>query len=205
MRCLVKSLCVSIMFVLVYSVTAQAQGIATGSGEVTANLGFSSVKGTDNGRHPFFGFSGAYNVAPFAAVGFEYNYHPLGSVSDSGFTGSEHMQLLGPVVRFSLPQATRVVPYFLVDGGYVSDHASVSGQGVSIGATRSGGYFGLGGGASIYAGNNWGVRPEFRYDREHFGATNVQGVSIASSGQNDVQFSGAIFYQFGGKRSMKKK
>ena len=194
MRCILKSFCVSTMFVLALSGISQAQ-IASGSGEVAGDIGISSVQGANNSRgHVFLGASAAYNVLPNVALGFEYNYQLLGSTTQFGVTESGHLQLVGPVVRVALSESSHVVPYVLGDGGYANVHASASAGSISASASQNGSYFGFGGGASIYAGPNWGVRPEFRYDRIHVG-----------SGTNDVQGLVSVFYQFGGKRSMKKK
>jgi hypothetical protein len=205
MRCILKSFCVSTIFLLAVSGTVQAQGAASGSGEVSGNVGFSSPQGADNNRgHVFFGASAAYNLSPVIAVGFEYKYQMLGSLTEDGVTASEHLQFFGPVARFSFANSSHVVPYVLVDGGYTSLHATATAGSVTASASQSGAYFGGGGGASIYIGTNWGIRPEFRYDRLHFDATTVDGEAVASSGANDAQGSVALFFQFGGKRFMKR-
>ena len=203
MRCTLKSFCVSLIFLLAVSSPAWAQGIAAGSGEVTGNIGFSNLKGVDNGRHVSLGGSGTYNLSQLVGVGFEYNFQMMGSQTISGITGSEHLQMYGPVARFALARSTRVVPYVLVAAGGVSDRAAVSAGNVSMSAAQKGFYFGFGGGASIYAGNNWGIRPEFRYERQHFNSTAIGTSTVGSYGQNYAQGTVAIFYQFGGRRSQR--
>jgi opacity protein-like surface antigen len=202
-RCTLKSFCVTTVFLLAFSSPVLAQGIASGSAELNGNVGFSSLKGVDNDHHAVFGFSGLYNLNPTVAVGFEYNYQMMGSETIAGVTGTEHLQLFGPVARFSLTQSSRVVPYALVAVGGASLHAVASANNLSISASQSGFYFGFGGGATFYAGTNWGIRPEFRYERQQFSSTSIDGYSVGSFGQNDAQGSVALFYQFGGKRRSK--
>jgi hypothetical protein len=204
MRRTIKSFCVSTLFLLALSTSALAQGIAAGSGELAGNVGFSNLKGADNNRHASFGGSIVYNLAPAAAIGFEYNYLMLGSSNQGGVNVSGHLQLYGPVARFSFAPSNRVVPYVLLAAGGANLSAAASSGNVTVSASQSGFYFGTGGGASIYLNSNWGIRPEFRYERQQFNATNIQGIAVASSGQNYAEGSVALFYQFGGTRSMKK-
>jgi hypothetical protein len=200
MRYTFKSFCSSMVFLLAVS-AVHAQGISTGSGELAGNVGFSNLKGADNNRHVTFGGSALYNLTPVAGVGFEYHFAPMGSLTEGGVTATGHMQLFGAVGRFSLIDSGRVIPYVLVAAGGNSLHAAASAGNVTVSASQNGFYFGFGGGASIYAGNNWGIRPEFRYVREHFNSTSIQGISVDPFGQNDYQGSVALFYQFGGKSS----
>jgi hypothetical protein len=204
MRSTLKSLCVSTVFLLAASGVALGQGVAAGSVELAGNVGFSSIKGVDNDRHVVFGGSGAYNLSQLVAIGFEYSYNPLGSLTEDGATGSEHLQLYGPVARFSLAESSRVVPYVLVAAGGSSLDAVASDQNVSLSAAQRGYYFGAGGGVTLYVGSHWGIRPEFRYERQQFNATTIQGFQVASFGQNEYQGSAALFYQFGGTQRMRK-
>jgi Outer membrane protein beta-barrel domain len=202
MRYTGKSFCISLVFLLAVS-TVHAQGISTGSGEASGNIGFSNLKGADNNRHVTFGGSALYNLSPVAGLGFEYHFAPMGSLTQGGVTATGHMQLFGGVARFSLTDSSRVVPYVVVAAGGNSLHAAASAGNITVSASQNGFYGGFGGGASIYAGTNWGIRPEFRYVREHFNSTSIQGISVSSFGQNDYQGSVAVFYQFGGKSSSK--
>jgi hypothetical protein len=197
-----KSFCISLVFLLAVS-TAFAQGISTGSGEVSGNVGFSNLKGADNNRHATFGGSALYNLSPVAGVGFEYHFAPMGSLTMGGVTATGHMQLFGGVGRFSLTDSGRVVPYAVVAVGANNLHAAASSGNITVSAGQNGFYFGFGGGASIYTGDNWGIRPEFRYVREHFNSTTIQGSAFGSFGQNDYQASVGVFYQFGGKSTSK--
>jgi hypothetical protein len=201
-RCTYKSFCVSLMFLLAVS-AACAQGVSSGSADISGNVGFSNLKGVDGNRHVNFGGTGLYNLNEITGVGFEYTYQDMGSLTQGGVTGSEHLQLFGPVARIALAKSDRVVPFVAAAVGGASLHAVASAQNVSVGASQNGFYFGFGGGATIYAGNNWGIRPEFRYERQHFNSTSIDGIAISSFGQNDAQGTVALFYQFGGKRASK--
>jgi|ERR1039458_2103244 hypothetical protein len=202
MRSLYKSLCASTAFLLVLSSPALAQGIAAGSGEVAGTFGYAHVDGVTSYNHFPFGGSGIYNLNQVAAVGFEYSYTPLGSETISGVSASEHLQTYGGVARFSFSESS-VVPYVVVGFGGASEKAVASYQGVSASASQSGYYFGFGGGASFFFGPRWGIRPEFRYNREEFFATTIDGSSLAAAGQNDVRGTVSVFYQFGGRQSAK--
>jgi opacity protein-like surface antigen len=204
MRRTLKSLCVTTTLVLAFSAGANAQGLAAGSFEASGNVGFSNLKGVDNDHHASFGGEVAFNLAKTTAIGFEYNYLGLGSVSVSGATASGHLQTYGPVARFSFAATSRVAPYVLLAAGGANLTAVASEGNIKVSASQGGYYFGFGGGAAIYLGDNWGIRPEYRYERQQFNATTVSGQNIASSGQNYSEGSIALFYQFGGTRSMKK-
>ena len=99
-------------------------------------------------------------------------------------------------------QSGRVIPYVLVAGGGLSETAVGTSGGMKVTASQNGfGYYiGFGGGASIYAGPNWGIRPEFRYERQHFNSTTIGGSPIAAYSQNYILGTVSVFYQFGGKK-----
>lgn len=195
MRCTHKSFCASLVVLLAITCPAFAQGIAAHSGEAAGIFGYSHVDGVTSNNHFAFGGSGSYNFSPVVAAGFEYKYTPLGSETISGASASAHLQTYGGVARFSFAKASSVVPFVLVGFGGVNEKAVASSGGISASAGQSGFYFAFGGGATIFAGPNWGIRPEFRYERQQF-VTNSQ---FSSFGQNDVQGLVSVFYQFGGK------
>jgi len=76
-------------------------------------------------------------------------------------------------------------------GGVGHEVASATATGAGVSATVSMGsnsaYLGAGGGVRLYAGDHWGVKPEFRYQRY----TNSGG----SSGS--AVYTVGLFYQFG--------
>jgi hypothetical protein len=194
MRSLYKSLCASTIFLLAASSPALAQGIASGSGEVGGTIGYAHVDGVTSNNHFAFGGSGIYNLNQVVAVGFEYSYTPLGSEAIEGIKASEHLQTYGGVARFSF-SGSSVAPYALVGFGGVDGKAVATYEGMTVSDGQSGYYFALGGGASIFFGPRWGIRPEFRYERQQF----VANTQFEAFGQNDVQGLVSVFYQFGGR------
>ena len=116
-----------------------------------------------------------------------------------GVTGSEHIQTYGGVARFSFCDSA-IVPYAVVGFGGVNGKVVASYQGLSASEGQNGYYFAFGGGTTIFVGPRWGIRPEFRYERDQFLANS----QFAAGGQNVPQFLVSVFYQFGGRLSQKK-
>ena len=195
MRSLYKSLCASTAFLLVLSSPALAQGIAAGSGEVAGTFGYAHVDGVTSYNHFPFGGSGIYNLNQVAAVGFEYSYTPLGSETIMGANASAHLQTYGGVARISFSESSDVIPYTLVGFGGIDGKSVASFEGISASTGQKGYYYAFGGGVTIYVGPGWGIRPEYRYERQQF----VANTRFDSFGQNDSQALVSLFYQFGGR------
>jgi hypothetical protein len=197
MRTLVKSTfmrrCFAVFFLLAVSAPVWAQSVASGAGsgarlgsaDASLSIGFGNPPGglTSN-THFDLGISSGIKVSERSTLLAEYNYLPLGSVG--GVSAST--QLLGVADRISFPYSGRVTPYLVVGGGYA--HFGETGF-----SGENGFYLGGGGGASVYAGKNWGVRPELRIERQEF------YFSGTSSGKIDARFLIGAFYQWGGTRS----
>lgn len=199
MRCKFKSFCVAMAFLLTASITVRAQGIAAGSSEVAGTFGYAHVDGVTSHNHSPIGGSAFYNINPNVAAGFEYNYTGLGSENIDGVTGTEHLQTYGGAARFTFIKSGRALPYAVVGFGGVDEKAIASYEGVSASASQGGFYSAFGGGVTLFAGKRWGLRPEFRYERQHFDGTTINGYPVGAFGQNDVQATVSIFYQFGGR------
>jgi hypothetical protein len=198
MSSILKGLAISLLSLFVLTPSMRAQVLAS-SGEVAGNIGFNNLTGVDGNKHVEYGFSGAYNPTPSLAVVGEFNDLPQGSVSSGGVTANGYYRLYGAAVRASFAAAERVVPFVIAGGGGSSAGASASYQGVHASASVGGAYVSIGGGASVYINQNWGVRPEFRWDEQFFSS------SGSSSTQSDVRGLFSVFFQFGGKQSSKKK
>jgi opacity protein-like surface antigen len=198
-------LLLSLLFFVALPLGATAQGVRSRSIEVSANGGITNLNGIDNKKgHGSFGFAGAYNLTSHLAVIGEYNYTMLGSTSENilgegVLAGKEDLQLYGAAVRFALINTRFVVPYVLAGGGGDRRHETASFENESVSGSESGGYFAVGGGASFYLSHGFGVRPEFRYEREQFASTTIEGISVSGGGGNDLRATGALFYQFGGR------
>jgi hypothetical protein len=202
MRCILKCSIAALVVLLTLSTPLRAQ-VAARSGDVSGNVGFSNLSGdetVDGNKHVAFGGAGAYNFSDWGAIGFDYSYQMLGSETASGVTVSGKIQSYGGVYRGYLSKSSRVVPYVLVAGGGFSETAVGTSGGMKVSASQNGYYIGFGGGASIYASPTWGIRPEFRYERQQFSATTVGGAALAAYGQNYALGTISIFYQFGGKK-----
>ncbi|MGA3265117.1 MAG: outer membrane beta-barrel protein [Terracidiphilus sp.] len=103
-------------------------------------------------------------------------------------------QEFGGAARFNFLPAKKVVPYGVVGMGMSRFTQSASG----VSASMNGYNVSFGGGASIYLGKNWGVRPEFRWQREKYIQSDVTLYSDVVIG------SGSVFYQFGSQGKKKK-
>jgi hypothetical protein len=188
----VVGLCIAATFLLVSS-TARAQVLAN-SGEVAGTVGYDHTSMTNNNppagnptSNHFFSGSGGYNVARHITALGEYKFDPLVAPPLSTFTW--HSQLFGGAARYNFTPSHKIVPYAIVGIGSYRLTASMPG----IIQNANGIYVNFGGGASYYLGKHWGIRPEFRYERQN---TKYGGEEILNS--NAVDLSGSIFYQFGG-------
>jgi hypothetical protein len=171
--------------------------ITTRSADVSANFGWSNLEGVDNSKHINFGGAGGYNVTPHLTVLGEYQFLPMGKLTETGsgtsVTAKASYDMFGGAARFNFSGSRRFVPYGVLAAGAARSKATAAAQGISATATINGYYIGFGGGASWFLGRNWGVRPEARWIRQEFssGGTN--------SGQNAVLVGAGVFFQLGGR------
>ncbi len=184
-------LCFGLAVLLAASSHAQ---VASHSGDLAFNAGYSYIgKGTDFNTTDInryaLGFSGGVNLSPSLTAAGEYNYFAMPQVQGVNMK----MQGYGGAVRINLAPSGRIVPYGVFDGGGARLTGSESGVAVS----SNGGYFGGGAGVSIYLGKNWGVRPEFRYNRFFYSFAGINGNT------NVITATGGIFFQFGGTSKSK--
>jgi hypothetical protein len=186
-RGLFVALCLAAMATGLWAQSAQdsAQGITAGSADVAGNVGFSNLTGADGNKHVHFGGSGGINLSPRVTLLGEYSYMPMGSLSGVAF----NTQLIGVVSRLNFFTSKRAVPYALVGAGF--DRLNGSESGVNVSANGS--YAAVGGGASLYLGKSWGIRPEFRYERQEVTFAGL----IADT--NVVMGTASVFFQWGGR------
>ena len=200
---ILAGLFLSALLVLVLSLTAKAQVLAR-SVDVAGAFGYdhtsmTSVNPVSNSlptSQYFFGGSGSYNVIPAITVLGEYKYDPL--VSPTGNPFKWHSQLAGSAVRFNFTPSHKIVPYGILGAGYDRITATIPGTY----EYADGCYVNFGGGASVYCGKHWGIRPELRYERQH--TTYGAGGSNQIITSNVADVSGSFFYQFGGTGKKKK-
>jgi len=181
----------------------QAQGYGMGTGDASFSVGFGNLNGVDNNKHASFGGSMGLNSGRAGIAG-EYFYLPMGSITESGVVGKENIQQFGVALRLSLLNKARANPYVVVAGGFDRLTATAASSGLSASASQSGGYVGFGGGADLLLAPHWGIRPEFRWERQQFAATNVGGIDVAGGGLNDVRGTVGLFYTWGGNSRRKK-
>jgi hypothetical protein len=195
----VAGLVLSALILVVISAPVRAQVLAH-SGEVAGTVGsdYTSMTSVDPASdilptsQYFLSGSSGFNVTPYITALAEYKYDPL--VAVSGSPDKWHSQLSGAAARFNFMPSKKVVPYAIVGVGYYRLTVSFSG----ITQVADGYYVNGGGGASIYFGPHWGIRPEIRYERQHA----TYGSQIITSNVADESVS--IFYQFGGTGKKKK-
>jgi hypothetical protein len=164
-----------------------------GKGEVTGFGGGIWISG-GGGTQALFGASGGARVTDNVRVFGEFSFLSLGSASVSvdglNASGSDRLYNFGGGVDYSFGSSKIAVPYVLgvVGVGHERVSSSASGGGVSASFSLNGNdvYLGPGGGIRIYAGHNWGFKPEFRYERY----VNSGGSS------NTAVFTVGFFYQF---------
>jgi hypothetical protein len=172
------------------------------SGEI-AGFGGGALFTGGGGTHPAAGGSVSYLVGQGLRVFGEFSYAPGAGASVSGTssgvsfqaTASEKLYNYGGGVDYSFGRSERVVPYMLVALG--AGRLSASGSGtassgantanVNLSTAVNGFNYGVGGGVRIYAGKHWGIKPEFRYQR----------FTASAGSQNEMYFTGGVFYQFG--------
>ena len=182
--------CFSLVALLAACAVCSRAQVAPHSGDLAFDAGYSNIgKGTNFNTTAVnrytLGFSGGANVNQYLTAIGEYNYFSMPPVQGVNF----NMQGYGGAVRFNLATKGKVVPYGVFDGG----GARLTGSQSGVSVTSNGGYFGGGGGASLYLGKNWGVRPEFRYNRYFYTFGGINGNT------NVLTATAGVFYQFGGK------
>jgi hypothetical protein len=191
--------CVSALCSLVLFMPARAQVLAHSS-DASGAIGYDHTSYTSSTDGPiptskyFLSGSGGYNVTPYITVLGEYKFDPLDAPSGNLFKW--HSQLYGGAARFNFTPSKKIVPYVTVGVGGYRLTASKPGTIQNV----DGYYVNFGGGASVYLGKHWGIRPEVRYERQHCMYNPAHETLTA----NVADVSGSFFYQFGGTGNKKK-
>jgi len=149
--------------------------------------------GQQLGTHAIVGGAFGVNANHHLQLFGEFSYVPLGSAtaSYSGVSASASEKMLdfggGVLASFG---GSRVRPYVL--GAFGDGHDSVAGTGsaagysVSVSTSANSVYAAVGGGARVFLGQSWGLRPEFRYQRY-----------LQNGGLNVATFTMGFFFGFG--------
>lgn len=163
-----------------------------GLAEVSGSLGLTSASGYYDGNHLNAGGAFGFNLGRIAHLFGEVNYMPMGKVSYYGYEAESKIMNYGGGLHLRIPVNEKVEPYGLLSFGLGQFKDKISYLGDS---TQNNAYFGLGGGARIFLGKNWGVRPEIRYQSY---AGDLDSEYGAEDRGHVVTASGGIFFQFGG-------
>ena len=187
--------------VLTLSAPAIAQGPRARSGEVAGVFGWESLKGIDDKTHVLFGASGGFNASERVQVFGEYTYLPLGSMSIVVVSAKGKAHLIGGGIRVHFGGASsRVNPFVVGAGGFSRATITINTPVSPISASGSGGYFGGGGGVSLFLGRNWGVRPEARFERLQWSTLSMSSINFpGGEGANVFTVRASLFFQFGGR------
>jgi hypothetical protein len=140
--------------------------------------------------HPTYGLSGAYNRWGNLGIVGEFEYQPLGAT----LAIRQTIQTVGGGFRYYFKQSPHMTPYLTATGGFA--RVGTNSIGVESSVSEKDGYYAVGGGASFWVGESWGIRPELRYRDELVGLRYPE---------KEVQGSISLFYQFGGVGTAKKK
>lgn len=205
-----KAVTAASILLLGAALSARGQALP-GSAEVSVGGGLASyhASGSDGVNKGKAIASIAYNFSHNAAVGFEYGYSKLADINETdsvgGATvsevGTSKLSTFGGFIRGGfLKKPSKVNPYLSLSFGGLSEKDSYTATSKvgSISSTdsesssASGGYFGFGIGANIMAGR-LGFRPEL-----HLQNLYIQGTTTA-----DIDFTGSLFYTFGGRKQTK--
>jgi hypothetical protein len=155
---------------------------------------------TDGGVNPLVGGSAGVRVYDHLRVFGDFNFSPLSSLANSvqreigqpGISAKARLYNYSGGVNYSFgSEKSRVVPYVMALVGATHFTAGATGMAgktpITVSMSQNMLLAGAGGGVRLYAGNNWGVKPEFRYQR--------YGNSEGSD--HSMVFSVGLFYQFG--------
>ena len=168
--------------------------------EISASGGGVSV-GSGGGTHGEYGVEAGVGIGDRAHIFGEFGFSQIASqafqTSSNGVNVSGNVSVnlanYGAGFDYGFGSSKKVIPYVVAAGGVGHFFASGAGTGsngvsasVSIPVANDG-YLGVGGGLRLFIGSNWGVKPEFRFQR-YFDS----GGSL-----NTYVYSAGIFWEFG--------
>jgi hypothetical protein len=165
-----------------------------GKGDLFAQAGLYTELGPGGGSWPIVGGGAGGNLGERSAVFGEFNYvHP--NMNGDGGTAAGDLLQAGGGGRIFIPvHSGRFRPYISFAGGYMHawTHLTVPdyyfGGTFSLSEQQNGGYAGAGLGTEIVLTKRLGLRPEFRFFREFWGA---------SDDNNGLRVTVGVYYRFG--------
>jgi hypothetical protein len=158
-----------------------------------AGLGGGATLNGGGGSHPVFGGSAGVQLLDHLHIFGEVNHlHILNvdAVDASGnpLTVSAGLTNFGGGVDYSFGSpGSRVRPYVLVSLGV--GRISAGTEGISAGVNSF--YSGFGGGARVYLGKHWGIKPEVRV--QHYIAALLGQIGTYTG----VYYTGGVFFEIG--------
>ena len=167
----------SVCLLVAASILCFAAPIWAADGEVSATGGVNTMDG-GVGTHGLYGGNAGFRFDGRVYVFGEGNWAQLASVTEQSSSSGTNITANGAVdlasfgggFDYSFGSSRRIVPYIVTAAGIGHFYAKGSGSGGGVSATVSfpvtnDAYYGFGGGARIFFGPKWGIKPEFRYQR----------------------------------------
>ena len=180
-------------------ISAVARAQATpGSAFVSANIGYYHTavtvkgEGMENFNRYTVGASGGYNLTKYVGVMGDFNYQPM---QNRDIQNLYTLSYSGGA-RVYAPAYELAIPYAVVTVG----SARLTSTAAATNTSYNGVAIGMGGGALVHVGNNWGFNPEIRYQYSKFNNTGAGDLQ-----PNTILMTAGVFYEFGGAKKVSAK
>ena len=188
MKKLIRTLPVVVMGMFVMGSALQAA--EPGIGEVSGFAGIVSIR-DGGGTHGNFGGTMGANLGRFVHLFGEVSYMSTGKGTYA--TPGGRLMNYGGGVQIRIPTGeARIEPYGLLTFGYGRSKGDYS----SSNSTHNA-YNGAGGGARVFIGRRWGIKPEFRIQK-YYGIHLSSNDPFVDNGRVITATAG-VFFQFGGR------
>ncbi len=142
------------------------------------------------GTHFTYGGTGAFRLGDNVHIFGEFGFATLLSETISSVTATAKVANYGGGADYSFRSSTsRVRPF--VAAGLGVGHFYVTGGGISA-TVDNALYTEFGGGARVYLGKHWGLKPGVSYRRYNSSSSGLVGATVA--GSNALQYTVGLFY-----------
>ncbi len=210
MKKLIRTL--PIVVIGVFLIGSALQAAEPGAGEVSGFGGTVSIR-DGGGTHGNFGGTVGANLGRFVHLFGEVSYMSMGKETYTASYGTARATAMaggrlmnyGGGVQIRMPTgAAKIEPYGLITLGYgqmkgdVDARATAGTSSATYSSSDSthNAYTGVGGGARVFIGRRWGIKPEFRYQK-YYGIHLSSNDPIMDHGRVITATAG-VFLQFGG-------
>lgn len=211
MKKLIRTL--PIVVVGVFVMGSALQAAEPGVGEVSGFGGIVSIR-DGGGTHGNFGGTIGANLGRFVHLFGEVSYMSMGKETYTATYGTAQatasaggrLMNYGGGVQIRIPTgAAKIEPYGLITLGYGHmkgdlDARAASGMSSAIYSgsdSTHNAYSGVGGGARVFIGRRWGIKPEFRIQK-YYGIHLSSDNPVIDHGRVITATAG-VFFQFGGR------